>query len=58
MISEYKKFIIKNVGGGSNHDILLITLAFFLFLILFSIFYNIFIYYMSNINYKKKIIKL
>ena len=58
IFSEYKKFIIENVGNDKNYDILLITLAFFLFLILFSIFYNIFIFYINKIKYKNKLLNL
>ena len=58
IFSEYKKFIIENVSNDKNYDILLITLAFFLFLILFSIFYNIFIFYINKIKYKNKLLNL
>ena len=59
MYYDYKIFILnKLVALSLKNEILLISLVFFAFLILFSILYNIYIYFNKNLVYKLKLIKL
>ena len=59
MYYDYKIFILNKYAALSlKTEILLISLVFFTILILFSIFYNIYIYFNKNLVYKLKLIKL
>ena len=58
MFYEYKKFILNKIVNEKNDETLLIILAVFLFLVFFSILYNIYNYYFYKKFYKKKLINL
>ena len=58
MFYEYKKFILNKIVNEKNDETLLIILAVFLFLVFFSILYNIYNYYFYKIFYKKKLLNI
>ena len=58
MFYEYKKFILNKIVNEKNDETLLIILAVFLFLVFFSILYNIYNYYFYKKFYKKKLLNI
>ena len=58
MFYEYKKFILNKIVNEKNDETLLIILAFFLFLVFFSVLYNIYNYFFYKRFYKKKLLNI